>query len=88
MRLGLVEAFGGELARTDCLKLLFLLGQQPGVRSRYDFFPHRYGPFSYVAMQDKSRLEALGYLRNARSFALSEPEGHLSALGAGDLSPC
>lgn len=82
--LGLVEAFGGELARTDCLKLLFLLGQQSGARRHYDFFPYLYGPFCHVAMRDKSRLEALGYLRSSRSFVLSEPKGHLSALGTSD----
>jgi len=83
--LGVIEALGGRLARTDCLKLLFLLSQQEGNPRHYDFFPFHYGPFSYVAMQDKRRLTDLGHLKDAEDFVLTKATGHLDALQPSDL---
>jgi len=82
--LGVLEAFGGELGRTDCLKMLFLLGQQVRSKRHYDFFPYHYGPFSHVAMQDKRRLMAQGYLRDTDGFVLANASGHLDRLNATD----
>ena len=58
--LALVEAFGGTLNRTDCLKIFFLFCQKTD-KNHYDFFPYRYGGYSFLVIQDKARLEALGY---------------------------
>ena len=82
--LGLVEAFGGELARTDCIKLLFLLSQRQGGRCHYDFFPHHYGPYSHVAIQDKRRLTDQGLLRDVRSFAIAQTSQYLGTLRRAD----
>ncbi|MFW6056651.1 MAG: hypothetical protein ACOC9B_05020, partial [Chloroflexota bacterium] len=83
MMLGVIEAFGGDLGRTDCMKLLFLLSQQDQGR-HYQFFPHHYGPFSHLVMQDKRRLTSLGLLRNNQRFTLVDSEGHLDTLPRSD----
>ena len=78
--LALIEAFGGSLRRTDCLKLLFLLCHRTTQRY-YDFFPHKYGCFSFIAYQDKTRLEDLGYLSNQYGgFRKSADETFIDAL--------
>jgi len=80
--LGLIEAFGGELGRTDCQKLLFLLTQYEADTKYYDFFPFHYGPFSHIVMQDKRRLTELGHLRDGDGFVLKKAAGHLDRLKA------
>jgi len=82
--LGVIEAFGGRLGRTDCLKILFLLGQQEVSKKHYAFFPHHYGPYSYVVMQDKRRLTEQGYLRDSQGFVAAETGGHLDRLNPPD----
>jgi len=74
--LALVEAFGGELKRTDCLKLLLLYCQHAG-KNHYDFFPYKFGGFSFLAYQDKLRLAQLGFLSEGEDFQLC---GHQSFL--------
>jgi hypothetical protein len=46
--LALIEVFGGSLQSTDCEKLLFNFCQQTG-KNHYDFFPYKYGPFSFLS---------------------------------------
>ena len=82
--LGLIEAFGGELGRTDCQKLLFLLAQHESDTRCYDFFPYHYGPFSHIVMQDKRRLTALGYLSDEDGFVIKEAAGYVDRLKAPD----
>jgi uncharacterized protein (DUF488 family) len=82
--LGVIEAFGGRLGRTDCLKILFLFGQQDNPKKHYAFFPHHYGPYSYVVMQDKRRLTAQGYLRDSQGFVLAATGGHVDRLEPSD----
>lgn len=43
--LALIESNGHSIKRTDLQKLLFLFCQETG-QNYYDFFPHKYGPFS------------------------------------------
>ena len=59
--LALVEACGGRLKRTDFQKLLFLFCQYTK-KNFYDFFPYKYGGFSFLSYWDKSRLESQGLL--------------------------
>ncbi|MFT5367158.1 MAG: hypothetical protein ACI8V2_002116 [Candidatus Latescibacterota bacterium] len=65
--LALVEAFGSRLKRTDCQKLLFLFCQYTK-QNFYDFFPYKYGGFSFVSYQDKHRLATLGFLGTSEDF--------------------
>ncbi|MFZ5919818.1 MAG: hypothetical protein ACOYY3_02060 [Chloroflexota bacterium] len=87
--LALIEVFGGSLQNTDCEKLLFNFCQQTG-KNHYDFFPHKYGPFSAVSYYDKQRLIDLGLLKPVKDFQLNtrvlckksifnnqQPEGNL-----------
>ncbi len=77
--LALVEAFGGSLMRTDCQKLLFLFCLRRG-KNYYDFFPYKYGSFSFLLYHDKNRLIELGYLKSQDNFQLSEHQTFLSQL--------
>ena len=65
--LAVVEAFGGRLKRTDFQKLLFLFCQYTG-QNFYDFFPYKYGGFSFLSYQDKSRLVSQGLLGRDEDF--------------------
>lgn len=53
--LAVIEAFGGKLNNTDLQKLMFIFCQQ-AKRSYYDFFPHKYGGYSFLLNQDKNKL--------------------------------
>ena len=65
--LALIDAFGGLLSKTDCQKLLFLFCVRRG-KNYYDFFPHKYGNFSFILSQDKDRLADLGFLTSHSDF--------------------
>jgi uncharacterized protein (DUF488 family) len=68
--LALIEVFGGSLQSTDCEKLLFNFCQQTG-KNHYDFFPYKYGPFSFLSYYDKRRMIDLGLLKSAEEFQLN-----------------
>lgn len=68
--LALIEVFDGSLKSTDCEKLLFNFCQQTG-KNHYDFFPYKYGPFSFLSYYDKRRMIELGLLKSADDFQLS-----------------
>ena len=77
--LALLEAFGGSLAKTDCQKLMFLLCLR-GEKNYYDFFPHKYGNFSFLLYQDWNRLVDLGYLAKQSNFQLSDTRSYLDQI--------
>jgi uncharacterized protein (DUF488 family) len=77
--LALLEVFDGSLKNTDCEKLLFNFCQQSG-KNHYDFFPHQYGPFSFVSYYDKRRLIELGLLKPANDFQLNTKHSYLKEL--------
>lgn len=77
--LALIEVFGGSLQNTDCEKLLFNFCQQTG-KNHYDFFPHKYGPFSAVSYYDKQRLIDLGLLKPVKDFQLNTKHSYLKEL--------
>ena len=77
--LALIEAFGGNLSRTDCQKLLFLFCLRRN-RNYYDFFPHKYGCFSFLLAQDKDRLADLGFLVAQKQFQLTKRQSFLYQL--------
>src|SRR2546430_11233836 len=81
--LALLEAFGGSLKRTDCQKLLFLFCQRRG-KNYYDFFPHKYGSFSFLLLQDKNRLTDLGYLVEQDTFQLKEGQSYTKDISMQD----
>lgn len=59
--LSLLEALGGEAARTDFQKLLYLLTREEAVPS-YDFVPYKFGCFSFTSYADKRKLTESGLL--------------------------
>lgn len=81
--LALLEAFGGSLAKTDCQKLIFLFCLRRG-KNYYDFFPYKYGNFSFLLYQDKDRLVDLGYLEKRDDFHLSNEQSFFEKIQAED----
>lgn len=81
--LALLEAFGGFLTNTDCQKLLFLFCLRRG-KNYYDFFPHKYGNFSLLVVQDKARLDDLGFLTSHSDFQLKDSQPYSNQLEAMD----
>jgi len=79
----LIEVFGGSLPSTDCEKLLFNFCQQTG-KNHYDFFPYKYGPFSFLSYYDKRRMIDLGLLKQADDFQLSTKHSYLNELTPAD----
>ena len=83
--LALIEVFGGGLPSTDCEKLLFNFCQQTG-KNHYDFFPYKYGPFSFLSYYDKRRLIEMGLLKPANDFQLNTKHSYLKELTPIDKS--
>jgi hypothetical protein len=81
--LGLLEACGGELTRTDMEKLLFLFCKEKGV-SYYDFFPYRFGCFSLLSYQDKRVLTQQGCLAYDEDFRIGSCESFSRSLETED----
>ena len=77
--LALLETFGGSLAKTDCQKLMFLFCLRRE-KNYYDFFPHRYGNFSFLLYQDWEQLINSGYLDKQNVFQLKEACPYLKEL--------
>jgi len=81
--LALIEVFGGNLKNTDCEKLLFNFCKMTG-KNHYDFFPHRFGPFSFMSYYDKRRLTDLGLLNPAQDFQLAKKHSYLREIEPSD----
>ncbi len=81
--LGLIEAFGGSLQRTDCQKLLFMFCQH-SKKNHYDFYPHKYGAYSAVAAQDKITLTQKGFLKDTSDFQVECGQSFLDILTPND----
>ncbi|MFA4836161.1 MAG: DUF488 domain-containing protein [Dehalococcoidia bacterium] len=77
--LGLIEAFGGSIKRTDCQKLLFMFCQYAN-KNHYDFHPHKYGAYSSVASQDKITLTQKGLLKDTSDFQIGRRQSFLDGL--------
>ncbi|MFT7586159.1 MAG: hypothetical protein ACI9EW_002590 [Cellvibrionaceae bacterium] len=77
--ISLVEAFGGELANTDLQKLLFLFCKKSG-SNFYDFFPYKFGAFSYTSYFDKRKLTEQGHLMEGDCFKVPKESSFLFSL--------
>jgi len=77
--LSLLEACGGELQSTDMEKLLFAYCFESGEK-HYDFFPYKYGCFSFLSYQDKRVLTKQGFLAEGEHFTLGKGFKHPSPL--------
>jgi len=77
--LALLEVFGGSLAKTDCQKLMLLFCLRRG-KNYYDFFPYKYGNFSFLLYQDRSRLIDLGCLVKQDDFYLNDGQSYFGQL--------
>jgi len=71
--LSLLELFGSQLKRTDLQKLMFLYCQVSG-QNHYDFFPYKFGCFSFLLSQDKLVLEKYGYLIKQDDFKIKKSQ--------------
>ncbi len=67
--LALLETQGGSLSSTDLEKLLFLFCQTTQ-QNHYDFFPYKYGPFSFTSYEDRRKLVEQGLLDEGEGFKL------------------
>ena len=81
--LALLEIFDGSLKKTDCEKLLFNFCHATG-KNYYDFFPYKFGPFSYISYFDKRRLATLGLLKEVDDFQLNTDYSYLDELKPAD----
>lgn len=81
--LGLIEAFGGQLNNTDLEKLLFLFCIETDA-NYYDFFPYKYGPFSFMTYYDRDKLIEKEVLQKGNIFALAPSSSYLAQLKAKD----
>src|SRR5262245_23547780 len=82
--LALVELFGGTLAKTDCQKLLFLFCMRRG-KNYYEFYPYKYGNFSFFLAQDNIRLADLGLLASHNDFQVKSDQSYLNQIETTDL---
>jgi len=78
--LAILEQFGGELARKQLQKLLFLYCQQADCNI-YDFVPHKYGCYSFQAAADQTKLITKGYLEDVDNWKLAKPTEIFDKLG-------
>jgi uncharacterized protein (DUF488 family) len=75
--LALLETFSGKLNSSDFEKLLLLLCRQTN-QNYYDFFPHKYGCFSFLSYQDKRVLIKNGYLKDSDKFELTSRKSFIN----------
>ncbi len=68
--LALIEVSGRKIQNTDLEKLLFLFCQETK-KNHYDFFPYKYGAFSFMSYYDKRKLVEKGHLKNCGHFELA-----------------
>lgn len=77
--LALTEVVGGSAFSTDLQKLLFLFCQETQ-QNHYDFFPYKYGAFSFVSYYDKRKLVEQGCLKDNKQFELATNTSYLNQL--------
>lgn len=83
--LALLEANGEELSKIDMEKLLFVFCDESR-QNHYDFFPYKYGCFSFLSYQDKRVLTQQGYLADVDNFKLKKNENYLGSLESDERS--
>lgn len=71
-----LSTFGGELSRTNCQKLIFLFCKYYN-RNYYDFFPYKFGPFSYILFDDKRALIKKNRLKDVNGFVLNSNQSDI-----------
>ncbi len=82
--LALVQLNEGSIGSTDLQKLLFLFCQETG-QDYYEFFPHKFGPYSFTSHDDKQKLISQGVLKDEETFTLNTPTpNYVAQLKASD----
>jgi hypothetical protein len=81
--LALIEALGDKVPHTDLEKHLFLFCQVTE-KNHYDFFPYRFGPFSFTSYDDKRKLVENRLLKDTDSFHLASTNSYLNKLQPDD----
>jgi hypothetical protein len=74
--IALLKACGGELKSTDMEKLLFAYCVESGI-NHYDFFPYKFGCFSFLSYQDKRVLTSQRFLVDDNNFKLNNRQTHI-----------
>ncbi len=86
--LGLLHELGGQCARLDFQKLLFLYCQEAGRSAPYTFVPYRFGAFSFSSYADRRNLEAKGLLDSqTQDWTLTEAGQRAALEGSEYLAP-
>lgn len=81
--LALTEVFGGKLQSTDLQKLLFLYCQSTK-KHHFDFFPYKFGAFSFTSYYDKQKLVAQGFLKDCSDFVIDGSKSFINQLESDD----
>ena len=81
--LALLELHGGKLSNTVLEKSLFLFCQKPQ-QNHYDFFPYKYGPFSFMSYYDKRKLIDKDILKDREHFELNTSISYVDKLKTKD----
>ncbi len=81
--LALIEVFGGVLNKTDLQKLLFLFCKYKEV-DHYEFFPYKYGAFSFMSYYDKRKLTQRNLLADTDSFRIRSSKSFIIGLRIDD----
>lgn len=79
----LIEVFGGQLPNTDLEKLLFLFCQL-NHQNYYDFFPYKFGAFSFITYYDKQKLVKQGVFKDSNSFELTGSKSFINQIESSD----
>ncbi|MDP1676331.1 MAG: DUF488 domain-containing protein [Bacteroidota bacterium] len=75
--LAILETSGGELNNTDMEKLLFVYCNEYK-KNHFDFFPYKFGCFSFLSYQDKRVLTQQGFLADSDNFKLKKRQNYLN----------
>lgn len=72
------ESTNSSASKIQFVKWLFLLREEENIDryvNFYDFFPYKYGPFSFLAYKDIAELERFGWVKSdSSSFRYTVPE--------------
>ena len=81
--LALLEACSGKLKSTDMEKLLFAYCVE-NRNNYYDFFPYKFGCFSFLSYQDKRVLTKQEFLDEGEHFKLRKSVKNLGFLNSNE----
>jgi len=81
--LGMVELWGGRMARLDLQKILFLVARRQKTPA-FDFVPYRFGCFSFQSYADIRAMSAVGQMRSTEAECAIGEAGWFGRLAEDD----